>query len=238
MARYQKALGLPLLALPLVGAAQLSETTRDTRTGNLNNGYALALPEAASVQGSAFSLPGWVPGTLLLSGNSQPLAVPLKYDLYHQELRAKRPAGDSIIVPLAGVKEFTLAAGSPAPRFVCYPAASLPAEVRGGCGEVLYDGPAAQLLKYQYKTVEKHPAENGGYASTTTIAVLETQTRYYLRWAGGRYSSLKLKRASLEQALADQPAALAALRARKGSIGSEAELASAVAAIAPALVKN
>jgi hypothetical protein len=47
--------------------------------------------------------------------------------------------------------------------------------------------------------------------------------------------AVKPKRSSLEQALAGQPAALAALKARKGSIGNEEELADAVATVAPAL---
>ncbi len=56
------------------------------------------------------------------------------------------------------------------------------------------------------------------------------------RWsADGHFTPLKLKRASLEQALAGQPAALAALKARKGSLSSEADLAVALAVVDPLL---
>lgn len=229
-------LHLLLAILPLAAQAQLSELSRDTRSNNLNNGYALAPAEASGIQGTPFLLPGWVPGKLQLNGSATAPATPLKYDIYRQELRAKRPAGDSVVVPLMRVKEFSLEAR----RFVCYPAATLPADVGGGCGEVLYDDAAVQLLKFQRKEVVKKRAENGGYASTATadMAVLEEQTRYYLRWASdGHYSGLKPKRASLEQALANQPTALAALKARKSSIGNESELVSAVAAVAPKLSK-
>ncbi|MGI4834722.1 MAG: hypothetical protein ACRYFK_14800 [Janthinobacterium lividum] len=225
---------LPLVALPLVGAAQMSEISRDQRSGYLNNGYTMAPPETSGMQGSVFLVPAWLPGTLQLNGGGAPLTVPLKYDIYRQELRAKRPAGDSVVVPLARVKEFSLESGRPARRFVCYPAAALPADVGGGCGEVLADSPGLQLLKFQRKEVVKRAAENGAYVSTNAIATLEEQTRYYLRWpADGHFSTVKPRRASLEQALAGQPAALAALKARKGSLGTEAELAAAVAAVAP-----
>ncbi|NML65571.1 hypothetical protein HHL22_10175 [Hymenobacter sp. RP-2-7] len=227
---------LPLLALPLLGVAQVSEMNRDQRNGYLNNGYAVAPPEASGVQGSAFLVPAWLPGTLQLNGDGAPLSAPLKYDIYHQELRAKRPAGDSVVVPLARVKEFSLTAAGPARRFVCYPAATLPAEVGGGCGEVLADGSGLQLLKFQRKEVVKRAADNGAYVSTNTVSALEEQTHYYLRWpADGHFTAVKPKRASLEQALAGQPAALAALKAHKGSLGTEAELAAAVAAVAPAV---
>lgn len=223
-----------LITWPLLGAAQISELSRDQRSGNLNNGYTLAPAETAGVQGSAFLLPTWLPASLQLNGGGAPLALSLKYDLYHQELRAKRPQGDSVVVPLARVKEFSFTTTSPARRFVCYPAATLPAEAGGGCGEVLAEGSGLQLLKFQRKEVVKRVADNGGYASTNNVAVLEAQTAYYLRYpTDGRFVAVKPRRASLEQALAGQPAALAALKARKGSLGTEAELAAAVAAVAP-----
>lgn len=225
-----------LLVLPLLGAAQASELNRDQRNGYLNNGYAMAPPEASGIQGSAFLLPGWLPAALQLNGGGAPLPVALKYDIYRQELRARRPQGDSVVVPLAKVKEFSFTATSPARRFVCYPAATLPADVGGGCGEVLAESPGLQLLKFQRKEVVKRPADNGAYVSTNTVSTLEEQTRYYLRWpADGHFSAVKPRRASLEQALAGQPAALAALKARKGSLGTEAELAAAVAAVAPSV---
>ena len=223
-----------LVAWPLLGAAQMSELSRDQRSGNLNNGYTLAPAETASVQGSAFLLPGWLPASLQLNGGGAPLAVPLKYDIYHQELRAKRPQGDSVVVPLARVKEFSFITTSPTRRFVCYPAATLPADAGGGCGEVLAQSPGVQLLKFQHKELMKRVADTGGYASTNNVATLEAQTTYYLRWpTDGHFTAVKSRRASLEQALAGQPAALAALKARKGSIGNENELAAAVAAVAP-----
>ena len=228
-------LALCFLPLPLLSAAQMTELNRDQRN-NLNNGYSLAPPEASGVQGSAFLLPGWLPASLQLNGGGAPLPVALKYDIYHQELRVKRPQGDSVVVPLARVKEFSLTGSSPAQRFVCYPAATLPAEVGGGCGQVLVESPGVQLLKFQHKEIVKRAADNGTYATTTTISELEERTAYYLRWpADGRFSAVKPKRASLEQALAGQPAALAALKARKGGLSSEAELTAAVAAVAPLL---
>jgi hypothetical protein len=223
------------LFLPLVGAAQVSDLHTDPRGGTLNDrfalGYFMAPRANATVQGSVFLMPAWAPGQLLLNGNSKPIEAPLKYDVHNQEVRAQRPNGDSVAVPVARVKEFTMASR----RFVCYPAPTLPAEAGGGCAEVLADGTHAQLLKFVRKAIVKQAAQGGGYASSSSIDVLEAQTTYYLRWADGRFVPLRLKRASLEQALSGQPAALAALKSRKGNLGSEADMAAAVGAIDPLL---
>lgn len=221
-----------LSSLPFLTVAQ----TMNQLDGAVNNRYALGQNSASAtisgVQGDVFLLPAWTPGRLQLNGGGKPFDTQLKYDLYRLEVHAKRPTGDSVVVPLMRVKEFNLAAR----RFVCYPAPDLPAELGGGCGEVLYEGPAAQLLKFERKDIVKRAAPgstNSYVGSTTAIAVLETRTRYYLRWAStAQLVALKPKRASLEQALAGHPAALAALKARKGSIGTEAELVAALTDLA------
>jgi hypothetical protein len=131
------------------------------------------------------------------------------------------------------VQEFRLPqpAGN-ARRFVCFPAAVLPAGVGESCGEVLADGPQLQLLKLRRSEVVTRSDQDGSYASNTLSKQYEEKVAYYLRWpADGHFTAVKPKRSSLEQALTGQPAALAALKTRKGSIGSEDELAAAVAAL-------
>lgn len=222
------------LSAPLLAKAQNSELNRDPGN-NFNNGYALPAPDRNEVKGNAFLLPYWSPATLQLAAGGTPVSTSLKYDVYRQELRVKRPQGDSVIVPLNKVRDFSLTGNGAPHRFVCYPAATLPPETGGGCAEVLADGAHAQLLKFVRKEVVKQAGESSSYASASTINVLETQASYYLRWADGHLSPLRLKRASLEQALAGQPAALAALKNRKGSLSSETDLATAVLAIDPLL---
>lgn len=222
-----------LLGLPLLGAAQNTELSRSI-DGNFNNGYSLVAPDDGQVRGNPFLVAGWLPGSVQLIGNTAATPTTLRYDVYRQELRVRRPKGDSVLVPLNRVKEFTLTNTSPGRRFVCYPAATLPAEVKGACAEVLAEGSHLQLLKFWRKEVVKQPADNSSYASNSTINVLEQTTHYYLRWpADGRLTAVRLKRSSLEQALAGQPAALAALKARKGGLSSEADLAAAVLALDP-----
>jgi hypothetical protein len=215
-------LAFACLTLPLVGVAQVTDLHTDPRGGTLNDrfalGYFMAPRANAAVQGSVFLMPNWIPGQLLLNGNSKPI-------------EAQRPTGDSVAVSVARVKEFTLATR----RFMCYPAPTLPTEVGGGCAEVLADGTHVQLLKFLRKGVVKQTAQGGSYASSFSIDVLEEQKYYYLRWADGHFTPTRLKRASLEQALAGQPAALGALKGRKGNLGSEADLAAALLAIDPLL---
>lgn len=235
---YSTVLAGLLLACPLLGAAQQTDLARD-QSGNLNNGYELVPAGSRDVNGSPLLLPGWSPATLRLMGAQTAMPATLKYDVFRQELRARRPQGDSVIVPLAKVQEFTLTgAGSPR-RFIGYPAAGLPTELAGTCAEVLADGAHAQLLKVWRKVLVKQAGESSGYASGRTITALEDQATYYLRWpADNRWAAVRLKRASLEQALASQPAALAALKARKGGLSSEADMAAAVLAIDPLLTTS
>jgi hypothetical protein len=230
------ALGLLAISLasPLAARAQVTDLSRDPKN-NFNNGYALPAADRNEIKGNAFLLPYWSPATLQLAVGSAPISTNLKYDIYRQELRVKRPQGDSVIVPLNKVKDFSLTGNGAARRFVCYPAATLPPETGGGCAEVLADGTHAQFLKFVRKEIVKQAGESSSYASASTVNVLETQTSYYLRWADGHFAPLRLKRASLEQALAGQSAALAALKTRKGGLSSEAELAAAVTAIDPLL---
>lgn len=203
--------------------------------GVFNNGYSLIGPDAYMVHGNPFLTPGWIPANIYLLGNTAPTPTTMRYDVYRQEVRVRRPQGDSVIVPLSRIKEFTLMPPT-GRRFVCYPAATLPAEVQGTCAEVLADGSHLQLLKFWRKELTKQPVENSSYASNSTIDVLETTARYYLRWpADGHLVAVRLKRSSLEQALAGQSAALAALKARKGNLSSEADLAAAVQALDPTI---
>jgi hypothetical protein len=220
-----------LLALPLLGKAQMSELSRGSN-GVFNNGYSLVTANAGQVKGNPFLVVGWLPASLQLVGNTTPTPARLRYDIYRQELRVQRPQGDSVVVPLNRVKEFSLTGLNR--RFVCYPAATLPAEVAGACAEVLADGANLQLLKFWRKKLVKQPSEQGSYASNTMIDALEETTSYYLRWpADGHLTAVRLKRSSLEQALSSQPAALAALKARKGGLSAEAEMAAAVTALDP-----
>ena len=226
---------LTLLALPLLGRAQHTELARDN-SGNFNNGYPLAAADANDLQGTPFLLPYWAPATLDLATADKPVTAALKYDVYRQELRVRRPAGDSVLVALARVRAFRLTDAGRERRFVCYPASTLPAEAGGGAAEVLAAGPHAELLKFVRKEAVKRAADNDSYAGTQTVNVLEARTSYYLRWLpNGPFVPLKLKRGSLEQALAGQPAALAALKARKGNLGSEAEMVSTFGALEPLL---
>ncbi len=224
-----------LLVSPLLGAAQQTDLGRD-KVGNLNGGYELAPADSRDIKGSPFLLPYWSPATLRLAGVSAAMPATLKYDVLKQELRARRPQGDSVIVPLAKVQEFTLTGTGAPRRFIGYPAAGLPPELAGTCAEVLADGTHAQLLKVWRKALVKQAGETNGYASARMVTALEDQIAYYLRYpAENRWLPVRLKRASLEQALAGQAAALAALKARKGSLSSEADMAAAVAALDPLL---
>ncbi len=221
-----------LLALPLLGAAQHSGVSR--KVNDLYGNESLLPVDDERLYGSPFLERSWQTASVQLVGNATPTPAILRYDIYRQELRVRRPQGDSVVVPLTRVTEFTLV--GPMRRFVCYPAATLPSEVAGSCAEMLVDNPQLQLLKFWRKAVVKQSLGNGSYSMSSTRDALEETTRYYLRWpTDGHLVAVRPKRSSLEQALAGQPAALAAFKARKGGFSTEAELVAAVQALAPTI---
>lgn len=227
----QLTLLLPLLGLPLLGAAQTDDQTR-YMTSVFNSGFSPVARSGFEVQGSPLLLATWTPAELLLPGNAKPVSAPVKYDVVRQELRVLRPAGDSVAVSAAQVKSFTLAGGGALRHFVPFGGPGAP----NGFAEVLSPGINLQLLKYWDKVIEKSSG-GGGYASTTVVSTYADHTRYYLLAPNGRLAEVRPKRASLQEALAAYPAAQQALKARKGNINSEAELRDAVTALDPTVAK-
>ncbi|MDJ0366621.1 hypothetical protein QMK33_15800 [Hymenobacter sp. H14-R3] len=231
-----KSLFLPLLLSSLAAGAQgvVKETMQVTQNMAtvLGNRTDIAFSNRDdTLLGSPMLYAGWRPGELLLAGNQHATAALLKYDLYRQELRVRRPQGDSVLLPMSQVREFRLL--EPARRFINFPIS--PPDVASTCAEVLVEGKNVQLVKYLHKEMTKPSTGNDSYTAHTPGALVE-EAQYFLRWpSDGRFSPLRLKRASLERALAAYGPALAALKARKGGLGSEAEMAQAVAELEPLL---
>jgi hypothetical protein len=238
MSLFRIVLAGTLMVSPLLSAAQQTDLGRD-KSGNLNGGYELVPADSRDLKGSPFLLPYWSPATLRLVGAPAAMPATLKYDVLKQELRARRPQGDSVIVPLGKVQAFTLTGTGAPRRFIGYPTAGLPPELIGTCAEVLADGANIQLLKVWRKVVVKQAGETNGYASARMVTALEDQVGYYLRFpADNRWTAVRLKRTSLEQALVGQPAGLAALKARKGGLSTEADVAATVLALDPLLTTS
>lgn len=233
------------VAIPLAGRAQFTQSNLAyNMASNFNNGYGvvpnsyqLLAADGSLIQGRYSLWPAWTPASILLLGNQQAIAAPLKYDIYRQELRVQRPQGDSVIVPLSKVQEFTVKLAAQERRFVCYPAAQLPPGAGGGCGEVLGGGPALQLVKFWRRVAVRRYQRNGSYASNVVENQLEEQAQYFLHWADTKFSPVRLRRSSLVEALAGQPAALQLLAGYKGSLTTEEGMAAAVKQIA-ALISN
>ena len=228
-----------LVLLPgLVAAQQLTEAERVAQSIQNLSTVSGRRPEMATyttngvgLAGSPMLFPNWRTGELLLIGNQRATPVPLKYDLYRQELRVRRPQGDSVLLPMSQVREFRLL--EPMRYFVNY--SPSPPDVAGPCAEVLVNGKNVQLVKYMRKKIIKPSAAGDSYTAYTAGAWLE-EVQYFLRWpSDGRFSPLHLKRASLEYALAAYAPALATLKSRKGSLNSEADFVHAVADLEPLL---
>lgn len=222
---------LLLLAGPVLGFGQPTGAPGRNYTDILdkgNNIVAFDLHED-HVRGSPFLSSVWTPAQVLLVGNRQPQLAPVKYDAARQQLRVRRPQGDSVIVPASQLQEFLLNPGPQSRRFVRLASAGVPE----GFAEVLSPGPHLQLLKQWVKAVEEAPAASSGYAAASTTRVYVDRFKYYVRTPNGQLAAVRLKRASLQEALVGYPAALQALKTSKGSLNSEAELRNAIAALDP-----
>ncbi|AMJ66114.1 hypothetical protein [Hymenobacter sp. PAMC 26628] len=222
---------LPLLAGPALGFGQSTGTVGNNYTDVLDKGNSIVAfsPPDDGVQGSPLLLRAWTPAAVLLRGNAAPKLVPVKYDVVHQQLRVRRAQGDSVVVPLGQLQEFTLTPGPAARRFVPLGASGAP----DGFAEVLTPGLHLQLLKYWDKAVEQAPASTSSYAAPASVSAYADRPKYYLRGPNGRLAEVRPKRASLQEVLAAYPAAEQALKARKGSLSTEAELCATVAALDP-----
>jgi virulence-associated protein VagC len=214
-------------------------------TDVFNNGYDVVSYNLRSnaIQGSPMLMPYWTQGEILLVGNSKAVQVPVKYDLYRQQLRVKRSQGDSIVVPAARVQQFSLhtldnSGSKQEQRFIRYESPSLPADMNGTFAEVISNGKHLQLLKFWRKTVVKVSQNSTNMALQNTVRSFNDNAKYYLRWVDdGRVAEVRPKRASLKAALAGQPAALIALAEYKNKLSSESDLSTAVTAIDPAVGK-
>ncbi|RZL08043.1 MAG: hypothetical protein EOO62_16100, partial [Hymenobacter sp.] len=181
-----------LLALPALAAAQqVTQAEQVAQAAQNLSSAAGRRPEMIAFStrddgllGSPMLYVGWQPGELLLTGNQHATTVPLKYDLYRQELRVRRPQGDSVLLPMNQVREFRLV--EPARHFVNFPIS--PPDVPGTCAEVLVEGKNVQLVKYLHKEMTKPSTGNDSYTAHTPGALVE-ETQYFLRWpSDGRFS--------------------------------------------------
>lgn len=231
------------VSLPLAGRAQFVPADLGyNMASNFNNGYlnipgnyAVLAPDGSQILGSYNLWPAWTPAKILLLGNREVLAAPLKYDIYRQELRVQRSQGDSIIVPLGKVREFTLGDAPQVRRFVCWPVAQLPSASGGGCGEVLAGGPSLQLVKFWRRVAVRRYRSGGSYASNVVENQLEEQTQYYLHWPDNSFSPVRLRRSSLIEALAGHPTALRQLESYHGNLTTEAGMSAAIRQLEPLL---
>lgn len=238
-------LGMPVLAVAQKAVAPefYTENARGI-TDVFNSGFDIVSYDLrdTGIQGNPMLAPTWMMGDVLLIGNQKPVAVVVKYDIYRQQLRVRRPQGDSIIVPVTRIKEFTLTGltskGMVQKRqFVHYENAALATELNGTCAEILSSSKQLQLLKFWRKTIVKVAENSTNMALPSTSRNFHEVNKYYLRWvADGRMVAVRLKRGSLKEALADQPEALKELDVRKSNLNSEEELIAALNAIDPLLI--
>lgn len=241
---------LVLLSLPLLSRAQGGATGSAQQTAELARGMTDVFTggfdivsydlRGKDIRGNAFLVPYWTPGEILLTGNRKSIQVPIKYDLYRQQLRVRRPQGDSILVPVNQVKEFRLmgytSTGAPqSRRFVRYDETATPTDVLGTCGEVLSEGTNVQLVKFWRKNVVKVQESTTNMALQNTVKEFHDNVRYYLRWNDGHMTEVRPKRSSLQHAFANQPAALQEIKTKRLPIDSETQLAAAVLALDPLL---
>lgn len=146
----------------------------------------------AGVEGSPFLYDDWVEGEIVLEDSTVYDEIPLRYDVYHNALIAKRGDG-AMIVDKDKIRGFTL--GKPGiSNFAHFLKASyledfqrVPADQ---FVQVFYDGPSA-LYAINRKSVVKANQKRGNSAEKPDDDLSSTEIEYYLRAPEGDFVKVK-----------------------------------------------
>ncbi|QIX62996.1 hypothetical protein HER32_18185 [Hymenobacter sp. BT18] len=227
------ALALPAAAQQATGSALGDqENLRLLSGGDVNAAIITVDKRYEGVRGTPFLLPVWASGNLLLASQKQVAGVPLKYDVYNQQLMAKRPAGDSLWVELRNIREFTLTDPRALPgqanqrRFRRFSGApGLPP--RTDFLEVLHDSGPYQLLKRPGKQLVKANYQQA-YSADKPYDELVDNTDYYLLSPQGTLSPVKPAAKALLSAVPGEFQEPLRAKLKKAPLRTESDLFNAV----------
>jgi hypothetical protein len=133
------------------------------------------------MRGSPYLLNHWVQADISYANNKTQTDVPVKYDVYANQLVMRRPQGDSVVIvsPVSGflLKDVTSGKNWIFSRFK--DAKTDDTALKEELLEVLYDGKTALLARYDKMLIKA--SYQGAYSANRPYDELEDEKNYYLR---------------------------------------------------------
>ncbi len=163
------------------------------------------------IRGNPFVLPYWCSTEVVFKDGRRFKEVPLKYDVYQNQIVMRRPQGDSIILNPAPISHFTLqdvAAG----KSYLFKKFTLPpdeqARLKNRFLQVIQEG-STSLVVSRGKSIVKADYK-GAYNSGRAYDELIDDTQYYLLRPDGSMVGIRLNRKSVLEGFAKHQAEIKA----------------------------
>jgi hypothetical protein len=158
------------------------------------------------VKGNPYLIGDWAKGRLLFTNNEWSQEVDLKFDCYNQEVRYKRPQGDSLIVYPSQLRGFQINDQVSGTQFNFFKVEQMPVvggDEFNGFLSVVYRGKVS-LLKHFKKRL--NPADYKGAMNMTNrrYDTFEDESTLFLRNQEEKLVRIKLNRKSVLYALRDR----------------------------------
>lgn len=153
------------------------------------------------IRGTPFLLPYWCSTEVIFKDGRRFSEVPLKYDVYQNQIVFKRPQGDSVILNAAPVSHFTMqdiltGKSYLFKRFSLSPADQ--ARLKDRFLQVIQEG-STSLVVSRSKAIVKADYK-GGYNAGRPYDELVDDTQYYLLRPDGSLAGIRLNRKSVLEA--------------------------------------
>jgi len=150
------------------------------------------------MRGSPYLLSHWINADITYVNNKTQMDIPVKYDVYANQLVMRRPQGDSVVIVSPTVSSFLLKDinSSKNRRFTRFKDAQTDdSSLKEELLEVLYEGKTALLIRYD-KTILK-ASYQGGYNANRPYDELQDEKNYYLRKPDQTFVKTRLNKKQL-----------------------------------------
>jgi len=163
------------------------------------------------IRGTPFLLPYWCSTEVVFKDGRRFSTVPLKYDVYQNQVVIKRPQGDSVILNAAPVSYFTMQDIITGKSYVFRKFLLPPgdqAQLKDKFLQVIQEG-STSLVVSRSKAIVKADYK-GGYNAGRPYDELIDDTQYYLLRPDGSLAGIRLNRKSVLEAFTKHQAEIKA----------------------------
>lgn len=150
------------------------------------------------ITGSPFLSNQWNTGTITLNNGKIFTNVPLKIDLYSQEVLAKRPAGDSIIIQANAIQQVQLTEANTGKKYTFKKISFIRNEnpgVKDTYADIIYEGKYSFIAERKKKLIKAN--YKGAYSTGQPYDEFVDETTYYIQKPDKSLEKVKLNRKAI-----------------------------------------